>query len=356
MSRNYAREEEETRHFGIINSRSHMERNLWSRSAAHESEYHENRSKIRSLQRQLSVVRRKIDDFEVEFEDTHGYRPSQADKQNNKAVRKLLIQQTRLKRQIRHCRESGDSGILEDGPGSPVRSPMPNRPLSPPLTFGVFTTNNNDDQDEKNSNNSNNKNNLTVLRRVLNEVETKLQSDRRDTGRPAALDDMNPEQIVDEKNSIQNALSKVQDVFGHPSTEEERSLLRNLFQRYRSVKRMMRRSSNNIFLLKDSCELETIPEGTEIQLTLASPQHRINIEMNNSASGTTQEHPGGSLSSPSASTTPRREGKKDPDLILNSHLPNPEVPGVVENEGTELNLHGMSRYKLAFRQIWAQCK
>mgnify|MGYP001431098870 CR=1 FL=1 len=27
-------------------------------------------------------------------------------------------------------------------------------------------------------------------------------------------------------------------------------------------------------------ELETIPEGSEIQLTLASPQRRINIEMN----------------------------------------------------------------------------
>ena len=36
--------------------------------------------------------------------------------------------------------------------------------------------------------------------------------------------------------------------------------------------------------IKNPCELETIPEGAEIQLTLASPQHRINIEMNSSPS------------------------------------------------------------------------
>ena len=39
----------------------------------------------------------------------------------------------------------------------------------------------------------------------------------------------------------------------------------------------MRRSSN---VFNKDLELETIPEGSEIQLTLASPQRRINIEMN----------------------------------------------------------------------------
>ena len=37
--------------------------------------------------------------------------------------------------------------------------------------------------------------------------------------------------------------------------------------------------------IKNFCELETIPEGAKIQLTLASPKHQINIEMNISPSG-----------------------------------------------------------------------
>ena len=35
------------------------------------------------------------------------------------------------------------------------------------------------------------------------------------------------------------------------------------------------------FRAKESTELETIPEDLEIPLTLASPQHRINIEVTN---------------------------------------------------------------------------
>jgi hypothetical protein len=35
------------------------------------------------------------------------------------------------------------------------------------------------------------------------------------------------------------------------------------------------------FRSKESGELETIPEDLEIPLTLASPQHRINIEVTN---------------------------------------------------------------------------
>merc|ERR1712113_1144398 len=66
------------------------------------------------------------------------------------------------------------------------------------------------------------------------------------------------------------------------ATDQDRQVLKELLQRYRTVKRLVRRSSN--VLIKDPCELETIPEGSEIQLTLASPQHRISIEMNSSIS------------------------------------------------------------------------
>ena len=88
---------------------------------------------MKKISRQLTVVRRKIEDFEIQFEDSCGYRPSQAEKQNNKSVRKLLLQQNRLKRQIRLFRESGDSGVWEDynnqSPYSTSISPInsPNR-------------------------------------------------------------------------------------------------------------------------------------------------------------------------------------------------------------------------------------
>ena len=64
-------EVEYTRHFGLINSRQHLDKSHYN------SDYQEVKSKIKQLSKQLSVVRKKIEDFEVKFEDGHGYRPSQ---------------------------------------------------------------------------------------------------------------------------------------------------------------------------------------------------------------------------------------------------------------------------------------
>ena len=59
-----------TRHFGLINSRQHLDKSHWNND-------HEVKSKIKQLSKQLSVVKKKIEDFEIKFEDGHGYRPSQ---------------------------------------------------------------------------------------------------------------------------------------------------------------------------------------------------------------------------------------------------------------------------------------
>lgn len=265
-----ARDEfQSTRHFGILNSRQHLDRNHWNQS------YQETKSKIKQLSKQLSVVRKKIEEFEVQFEDTHGYRPSQAEKQNNKEIRKLTIQHNRLKRQIRICRESGDSGVASldnNGHESPAGSPTSSDMMMTTNILHVYS-------DEAVAE----CNNVSRLKSVVSDIEEKLQKDRQVSGRPSALDEMTQEQIIQEKQCIQIALNQVQaHVMNTPATAEEKLVLKDLLMRYRSVKRLVRRSSN--VLIKDPCELETIPEGAEIQLTLASPQHRINIEMNTSPS------------------------------------------------------------------------
>jgi len=119
---------------------------------------------------------------------------------------------------------------------------------------------------------------------TVRHLEESLEKDREECGRPLELGSMSPEQVIQEKQSIQRALNQFKDVINNTSsaTDQDRQVLKELLQRYRTVKRLVRRSSN--VLIKDPCELETIPEGSEIQLTLASPQHRISIEMNSSIS------------------------------------------------------------------------
>ncbi len=60
------------------------------------------------------------------LQSNHGYRPSQADKHGNRQMRKILSEQSQVKRQIRNCRDS-DVGVssllsLDDPVPSPSSS------------------------------------------------------------------------------------------------------------------------------------------------------------------------------------------------------------------------------------------
>ena len=127
------------------------------------------------------------------------------------------------------------------------------------------------------------------------------------------------------------ALNRVQAILNLHKTnsEEDRTVLKDLLSRYRSIKRLIRRSSN--VLIKDPCELETIPEGTEIQLTLASPQHRINIEMNHAANN---HQTSSKLLMDQTELMPATSLKHETQKITED---------MSEEEG-DLNLHAMSRY------------
>ena len=94
-----------------------------------------------------------------------------------------MIQQNRIKRQIRMCRESGDSGVNVDD-YSPVTSPS--RPWSPCSDFSILTVY---------SDNSNDSNRLDRLRSAVDKIEEKLAKERIENGRPKALEEMTHEQV-----------------------------------------------------------------------------------------------------------------------------------------------------------------
>ena len=88
--------------------------------------------------------------------------------------------------------------------------------------------------------------------------------------RPYDLEAMTSEQLMQEKTDMKSALQPFEHLFGHPRSNEEKALLKDVYDRYRSVKRHVRRSSST--KSKDPLELVTIPEDLELPLTLASPQ------------------------------------------------------------------------------------
>lgn len=68
--------------------------------------------------------------------------------------------------------------------------------------------------------------------------EQRLTSDR-----GIDIDEMSGEQIIGEKVAVQKALLYLESIHGRPSSKEDRDLVRPLYDRYRTLKRMMAKVS-----------------------------------------------------------------------------------------------------------------
>jgi len=172
---------------------------------------------------------------------------------------------------------------------------------------------------------------LDSMRNSVSDMQQRLKVQRQVAGRPQDLKDMSQEQLLQEKFDIQHVLLEYEHLFGHPISDQERDLTKCIYDRYRMVKRQFRRS--NSLRSKDSLELTTIPEDLEVPMTLATPQHRINIEV-------------------STLDMQSKDSKKLSDGIQQSLRHTMDMPcfDTSSTESTmhklEANLHSMSRYEL----------
>ena len=147
----------------------------------------------------------------------------------------MILQQNRLKRQIRNFRESGDSGVnLDDSP-----SMSPTRPWSPACTdfANILNVYSDNSENSVKSQHDNNKlesryNRVENFKTMVDEIENKLEKERQVSRRPESLEDMSPDQIIQERNCIQMALNQAQTVLNtHNATEDERAVLKDLLMR-----------------------------------------------------------------------------------------------------------------------------
>jgi len=230
---------ESPRTFNMLNAERHLEHNqhLIERTLSEPSS--PKKSKQRQLSRQLSSVRKKIEQLEEAFKQRTGYRPSHADKMNDSDLKKMFTEQTRIKKELKIYKENSE--VKEN--------------VSRKSTEAYNKC-------------------IVAIRESLLNIEKKLEESRSLKLRPFDLDFMTLEQIFDEKLEMQTVLLEFERVHGHPETKDEKEAMKNLYERYRTVKRLARRSSS-ARSRETATDLAPIPEDEAISLTLASPGHRI---------------------------------------------------------------------------------
>ena len=194
------------------------------------------------------------------------------------------------------------------------------------------------------------------MRNTLIDIEQRLRAQRKMSQRPADVDEMTSDQLMEEKLELQSCLMHFEHLFGSHAAaaasasagcgpaesaaaeEAEKALMKNLYDRYRKVKRLVRRSSAKS---EQQLELETIPEDEAIPLTLASPQYRINIELTKIDSK--QE-----AASPTTESFVGSKGdaeREDDDSVGPSCNGDDEDDEVASNvSDSEESLHSLSRY------------
>lgn len=111
----------------------------------------------------------------------------------------------------------------------------------------------------------------------------RLQAKRIEEHRSSILDELTPNQLVQEKAAVQRALLYLESLFGRPNTREERDVARNLYDRYRIIKRLVNRSAAMSGASgSGASDLPTILEHEALALVVSAlaPQQLSDTEQN----------------------------------------------------------------------------
>jgi len=120
-------------------------------------------------------------------------------------------------------------------------------------------------------------NNMTDF---VREIGFFLSEKRRMQGRPDELQVMSSLELMEEKNAMQKQLLSLERKFGRPSSKQEKEIVRDLYDRYRSVKRLTSKALSS----RDGV-VDLVPIIENVPLELEDPADTVSNLKINSNSG-----------------------------------------------------------------------
>lgn len=169
-------------------------------------------SKIKHLTKKIAKIQLEIDNFEMELEEKAGHPLSKADKIKDETLGNLILKKKELKKEKQKIKDKEKD--------------------KPKPTIEV----------------------------VKDSIEESMENVRKLAGRPECLDDMTYEELVAEKEELQEQLDEAAEEHSL-AKKEDRKVMADLFLRLRQLKRLTRRSSFSSGNL-----LDEIPEHSSVEL------------------------------------------------------------------------------------------
>ncbi|XP_064184101.1 protein FAM13B isoform X1 [Anguilla rostrata] len=236
------------------------------------------------LTKKLQNLKKKIKQFEEQFEKERNYKPSHGDKAANPKVLKWMTDLTKIRKQIKgrqhhfpkgsmrhlavlqsHRRHSSSSSSSSSAPNTPHltlarpltasrQEPHLNtkqkmegelapqiRPRSNTLPKSFGSTLEHGAQEGGSEGEARAR--QPTRQETLELIQRRMKGKREDDGRPEDIRKMSKEQLSCEKTVLQKNLLHYEGLYGRPGTREERLIVKPLYDRYRQVKQMLTRVS-----------------------------------------------------------------------------------------------------------------
>ncbi|CDQ76853.1 unnamed protein product [Oncorhynchus mykiss] len=178
------------------------------------------------LTKKLQNLKKKIKQFEEQFEKERNYKPSHGDSAANPKVLKWMTDLTKIRKQLKDAKHEAEL--------TPQTRPRSN---TLPKSFGSTLDQAGHDVGGEA------KGHQPTREETLNLIQCRVKGKREDDGWPEDTKKMTKEQLSCEKTVLQKNLLHYEGLHGRPVTREERLVIKPLYDRYRLVKQMLTRAS-----------------------------------------------------------------------------------------------------------------
>jgi len=219
------------------------------------SDQHPAALKAKQLVALINSLKEKVKLYEDAFEQRYGYRPSHHQKMDDRNTKRILTELARSRKELKQLKERyhicdvvDTVESFESVDSGRVAAPWPD--ASAPASGRIQQP-------------------ASIEQTVL-EIQEHLAGNRKLAGRPEAVEELNAQEILDEKLAVQRALLFVESIHGRPASLRQKDLLRPLYDRYRILKRMVARSRLSR-TKEESSELVPILEHETLELARPTP-------------------------------------------------------------------------------------
>ena len=190
--------------------------------------------------KRFQSIRRKLQQFDIDFEQENGYQPTHEHKMASSFARPLMIELSSLlnvrtgnlknfdyydaeneamEEDISFCKLESLSAKARSNANWKFASDM--APAAPLSTEDIFNTIFGNPREKS----------LTKISEMMDEIQRALIEKRIISNRPDSLDAMSSEQIFDEKLALQKALLRFEALHGRPDSKAERDIVRPVYDR-----------------------------------------------------------------------------------------------------------------------------